>query len=103
MKSPKNFNDQPLAKAAQGVDLDPSIPGAGRVEDDQPAVEVAAEAASLPRQDQQIMDAIRNAMLHEGRLQEGRIFLNSHGESHVEVMKAIPNQKPASFGVYKLV
>jgi len=84
-------------------ETDPHVPGTEVAEDLQPAVEVAAEAVSLPRQDQQIMDAIRNAMVLEGKLQEGRIFLNSHGESHVEVMKHIPNQKPASYGVYKLV
>lgn len=84
------------------VASDPHIPGTDAVVE-QPVVEVAAKSAELPRQDQQIMEAIRNAMTVDGRLQEGRIFINAHGESHVEVTKAIPNQKHASFGVYKLV
>lgn len=96
----KDLNYKKPAQAAKSsTGSDPHIPGTEGMLDTPAAIDLT----SPPAQDQQILEALRQAMVVDGAVQEGRVVIHPRGDRQVEIMKAVSNQPPASFGVFHLV
>lgn len=104
MKGSKSFGKD------SSVSMDPVIPGVQPLEVEDLSPELSERVASSnndpcarPNTDQLLIAAIRDSIYREGRMVEGRISILPVDHSNVEVLLHLPNVKPVTKGVFRLV
>lgn len=95
------------------VSMDPATPGNKPLEVEDLNLELAAPVAAAAKvddaannkapADQLLITAIRDSMVRNGEVIVSRVSILSMNDNEVEVMLHLPNMKPTSKGVFRLV
>lgn len=107
-----DMNDKKPTVKDSSVSMDPAIPGTKPLEVEELGLELAAPvvevAAPAPAADpicsyEDLGKAVAQALVSGGNLVEGKVSILPAADGIVEVLLHLPNLKPATQGVFRLV